>query len=168
MGIEAQFIESDVMDVIDVVDERFDIVFSSTGVLCWLPDIDRYAQTVRHLLNDDGFFYILDGHPFRSVLLDCNGESGGSTIQGDYFRKQAWQYDNLGDYTDPDLVIPHRSYEWHWTMGEVVTAFCRAGMRISFLHEFPQYFYNGYTPHDVSDHEVELYPCTFSLKATAT
>jgi SAM-dependent methyltransferase len=168
VGIKAEFIESDVMQVMDKVVRKFDIVFSSTGVLCWLPDIHRYAQTVRHLLNDDGFFYILDGHPFRSMLLDQNGESGGNTIQGDYFRKQVWQFDHMGDYTDPDLAIPHRSYEWHWTMGEVVTAFCRAGMRIVFLHEYPQYFYSGYTPHDVQDHEVELYPCTFSLKATAT
>ena len=40
-----------------------------------------------------------------------------------------------------------------------------AGLRIEFLHEFPQYFYSGYTPYDVADDKVELYPCTFSLKA---
>ena len=165
MGIEAEFIESDVMDVMDVVDARFDVVFSSTGVLCWLPDIDKYAQTVRHLLKGGGFFYILDGHPFRSVLLDQEGEWGDDRIQGDYFRKQVWQYDHMGDYTDPELRVLSPSYEWHWTMGEIVTAFCEAGMRIEFLHEFPQYFYNGYTPHDVENDHVELYPCTFSFKA---
>ena len=69
MGIAAQFIEADVMDVIDVVEQKFDIVFSSTGVLCWLPDIRRYAQTVRHLLKEDGFFYLFDGHPFRAVFI---------------------------------------------------------------------------------------------------
>lgn len=34
-----------------------------------------------------------------------------------------------------------------------------------FLHEYPDYFYAGYTPHDVADDTVQLYPCTFSLKA---
>jgi hypothetical protein len=53
-------------------------------------------------------------------------------------------------------------------MGEIVTASCEAGLRIAFLHEFPQYFYNGYTPHDVENDRIELYPCTFSLKAMAT
>jgi SAM-dependent methyltransferase len=167
MGIDAEFVESDVMDVLDVVDDTFDVVFSSTGVLCWLPDIRRYAQTARHLLKVGGFFYILDGHPFRSVMLDKAGEYGGDTIQGDYFRKQVWRYDHMGDYTDPELKVPHASYEWQWTMGEVVTAFCEAGMRIEFLHEYPQYFYSGYTPHDVEDDKPELYPCTFSLKAVA-
>jgi SAM-dependent methyltransferase len=167
MGIDAQFIASDIMKATEKVQEKFDIVFSSTGVICWLPDMRLYAQTVRQLLKDNGFFYILDGHPFRSVLLDDVGTTSPNMIQGDYFRKEVWQYDNMGDYTDPDLKIPVNSFEWNWTLGEIITAFCDAGMRIEFLHEFPQYFYNGYTPYDVENDQVELYPCTFSLKAVA-
>ena len=167
MGVDADFIEADIMEVEERVKEKFDIVFSSTGVLCWIPDIQVFARTVRHLLHDGGFFYIFDGHPFRSVLLDDEGEMGDHIVQGDYFRKQVWQYDHMGDYTDPDLKIPVDAYEWHWTLGDIVTAFCDAGMRIVFLHEFPQYFYSGYTAYDVQDDKVELYPCTFSLKAMA-
>lgn len=168
MGIEADFIEADIMDVKEKVKSKYDIVFSSTGVLCWIPDIRRYAQTVRRLLNDTGFFYIFDGHPFRSVLIDEAVEtSTTNTIQGNYFRKEVWQYDHMGDYTDPELKIPGNSYEWNWTMGELITAFCEVGMRIVFLHEYPQYFYSGYTPYDVQNGRVELYPCTFSLKAMA-
>jgi SAM-dependent methyltransferase len=167
MGIAANFIEADIMEAGEAVNEKFDIAFSSTGVLCWLPDIRRYAQTVRHLLKDDGFFYILDGHPFRSVFIDEAGSTSSGTIQGNYFRVEPWHYDNMGDYTDPTLLVPAHSYEWHWTLGDIITAFCDAGMRIAFVHEFPQYFYSGYTPYDVQDEKVELYPCTFSLKATA-
>jgi hypothetical protein len=54
------------------------------------------------------------------------------------------------------------------SMGEVVTAICEAGMRIVFLHEYPRYFYGGYTPYDVENDTVQLYPCTFSLKAVPT
>jgi SAM-dependent methyltransferase len=167
MGIEADFIESDIMDVIDSVDRKFDIVFASTGVLCWIPDIGRFARTVRHLLVDGGFFYILDGHPFRNVMLDEDGETQPNRIVGDYFRKKVWHYEGMGDYTDPNFMAQGDSYEWDWTLGEVVTALCDAGMRIEFLHEFPQYFYSGYTPYDVEDDKVELYPCTFSLRARA-
>ncbi len=166
MGIEAEFIEADIMEVHEKVKTKYDIVFSSTGVLCWIPDIRLYARTVKQLLNDDGFFYIFDGHPFRSVLIDEDGEIGtDNRIQGDYFRKEVWRFDQMGDYTDPVLKIHNESYEWNWTMGELITAFCDAGMRIEFLHEYPQYFYSGYTPYDIEDGRVELYPCTFSLKA---
>lgn len=164
MGINANFIESDILDVTAKVKQKFDIVFSSTGVLCWLPDINLYAQTIRYLLNEDGFFYIFDGHPFRYVLLDDAGQVSPDRIRGDYFRKKVWRYEQTGDYTDPEVLIPTASYEWDWTLGEVVTAFCDAGMRIVFLHEFPQYFYSGYKPYDVEDNKVELYPCTFSMK----
>jgi SAM-dependent methyltransferase len=167
MGISAEFIEADILEVKEKVKRKYDVVFSSTGVLCWLPDIQLYAQTVRNLLHDGGSFYIFDGHPFRSVLIDDVGSTSDNTIQGNYFRKEVWQYDHMGDYTDPDLKIPVNSYEWNWTMGEIITAFCDAGMRIVFLHEFPQYFYNGYTPYDVQNNNVELYPCTFSFKAVA-
>jgi SAM-dependent methyltransferase len=167
MGVDATFIEADIMEVKDKVKEKYDIAFSSTGVLCWLPDIQLYAHTIRHLLHNGGFFYIFDGHPFRSVLLDEAGSPSVNTIQGDYFRKEVWRYDNMGDYTDPELKIPVESFEWHWTLGEIIAAFCDAGMRIEFLHEFPQYYYSGYTPYDVEDNKVELYPCTFSLKARA-
>jgi len=168
MSIQADFIEVDILEVIDRVDRKFDVVFSSTGVLCWMPDIQIYARTVRHLLKDGGFFYLLDGHPFRNVFLDEKGENGPTTtVQGDYFRKSAWRYAGMGDYTDPQVMIPEPSYEWDWTLGEVVTAFCEAGLRIEFLHEFPQYFYNGYTPYDVEEEKVERFPCTFSLKARA-
>lgn len=166
MKIEADFIEADILDVIGKVHKRFDIVFSSTGVLCWLPDIDIYAQTVRHLLKEDGFFYIFDGHPFRNVFIDEKGESNSLNFVGDYFTHGPWQYNGMGDYTDPQVLIPSPSYEWAWTLGEIVTAFCEAGLRIDFLHEFPQYFYNGYTPYDVQEEKVEKFPCTFSLKAT--
>jgi len=165
MGIAAEFIEADIMEVRQKVQQKYEIAFSSTGVLCWLPDIQVYAQTVRHLLKEDGFFYLFDGHPFRSVLIDEAGSAGGDVLQGDYFRKAVWQYDHMGDYTDPDLKIPTPSFEWHWTLGEIITAFCEAGLQIEFLHEFPQYFYSGYTPYDVAEEKPELYPCTFSLRA---
>ena len=165
MSIEADFIETDIIEAQNKINKKFDIVFSSTGVLCWLPDIKVYAQTARKLLNDNGFLYLYDGHPFRNVMIDDAGEYSDN-IHGNYFRKEAWQFDNMGDYTDPDLKIPGNSYEWNWTMGEIITAFCEADMRIEFLHEFPNYSYGGYTPYDVENDEVKLFPCTFSLKAS--
>ena len=44
MGIQADFIEADILEVKDRVKDKFDIVFASTGVLCWIPDLHRYAQ----------------------------------------------------------------------------------------------------------------------------
>jgi len=43
LGIPATFIQSDVYAVPDLIDERFDIVYTSQGVLCWLNDLRRWA-----------------------------------------------------------------------------------------------------------------------------
>lgn len=164
MGIDARFVESDVMEAGKKLDEKFDVVFASTGVLCWIPDIKKLAAEVKGLLREGGSFYLYDGHPFRNLLLDEEGNFSDQ-VKGDYFRKEVWKYDEMWDYADPDLKVKTNTYEWDWTLGEVVSAFGEAGMRIEFLHEFPEYVYGGYTPFDVENHKVERYPCTFSLKA---
>ena len=50
MKLDTRFIRSDVYDLPDVLDEEFDIVFTSYGVLVWLPDLDRWASTIQRLL----------------------------------------------------------------------------------------------------------------------
>jgi SAM-dependent methyltransferase len=164
-GIDASFITSDVMDLLDQTIGTYDIAFSSTGVLCWIPDIDRFAATVRKLLKPGGFFYLNDGHPFLNMLeLD---EQGLTTIKNDYFHRGAYEYDSFTDYSVQNLEIPGKSYEWDWTLGDIVTAFCQNGMRIAFLHEFPRFYYGGYPGFDVQIDKTEIHPCTFSLKAIA-
>jgi len=101
------------------------------------------------------------------MMCSDDGSFSNREVIGDYFRDVPWEFDGMGDYTDPTVKFPTPSYEWAWTLGQVVTAFCEAGMRIDFLHEFPRYFYNGYTPYMGEPDEVQLYPCVFSLKATA-
>src|SRR6476661_801270 len=39
--VAAEFICSDLYDLPDKLDGRFDVVFTSYGVLTWLPDLDR-------------------------------------------------------------------------------------------------------------------------------
>lgn len=42
-GVDATFIRSDIYDLRPQVLGRFDIVYTSTGVLWWLPDLRRWA-----------------------------------------------------------------------------------------------------------------------------
>ena len=68
LDLDVRFIRSNVYDLPDVLDEQFDIVFTSVGVLCWLPDLDKWASVVSHHLKPGGMFYILDGHPLMNVF----------------------------------------------------------------------------------------------------
>ena len=63
-NIDARFIEANIYDLPDVLDEKFDIVYTSYGVLVWLPDLKRWAEIVAHFLKPGGTFYIVEFHPY--------------------------------------------------------------------------------------------------------
>ena len=47
MGIDASFVVADVYDAVTALGgRRFDVVYTGTGALLWLPDIARWAQVV--------------------------------------------------------------------------------------------------------------------------
>ncbi|MFJ8920655.1 class I SAM-dependent methyltransferase [Streptomyces sp. NPDC102415] len=129
----AAFVPSDVYDAAEAVpDSAYDIVYTGTGALNWLPDVPRWAEVAASLVAPGGFLYLAEFHP----LTDCLDDETGSTITYDYFSRDAWVDESPGTYADFDAATVHnRSVEWQHPVGEVVSALAAAGLRIEFLHE---------------------------------
>jgi 2-polyprenyl-3-methyl-5-hydroxy-6-metoxy-1,4-benzoquinol methylase len=126
VGLDATFVQSTVDDARAHVVGDFDIVYTSWGALIWLSDLDAWARTIASLLRPRGFLYVADQHPMTS------------RYSGPYFRDEPFADDDPGTYADLDAATVHNeSYEWHHTMGEIVTAVADAGLRIELLHEHP-------------------------------
>src|SRR5687767_2636968 len=70
VGIEARFVQSNVYELPGVLEGEFDIVYTSRGVLGWLPDLERWADTIVHFMRPGGLFYITEAHPFMYVFDD--------------------------------------------------------------------------------------------------
>ena len=51
---DARFVQSDVYDLPAALEGDFDIVYTSRGVLGWLPDIRRWAEVVAHFVRPGG------------------------------------------------------------------------------------------------------------------
>ncbi len=171
LGIhDARFIESNVLEIKDKHDERYDIVYTTEGVLCWLPDLHLWARNVRHLLADDGFLYLLDSHPFFMVWDE--GALPELVVKYPYFRKTADRDEWIGGYaSEPKRAV---NYAWMCTVGEIINALSEAGMHVEWFHEFDWLYYRLSAEKQVRDdqgrwifpeHEGRL-PFTFSLKAT--
>ncbi len=167
---DARFIESNVLEIMDRHHESYDIVFTTEGVLCWLPDLYLWARNVRHLLADDGFLYILDSHPFYMIWDEERLPE--LAVKYPYFQKTADEDGWIGGYASEGK--PATNYSWMYTMGEIVTALSQAGLHIEWLHEFDWLFFKLPGEKHVNDgkgnwtfpeHEGKL-PYTFSLKAT--
>jgi SAM-dependent methyltransferase len=138
-GTEARFICSDILELPALLHERFDIVFTSYGVLSWLPDLDRWASVIAHYLNPGGTFYMVEFHPVVNML----DEKDGTCLRYDYCHTSVpEQFEEQGSYADRETDFRHAGYVWAHGMGEIVTALISAGLRIEYLHEFPYSVYN--------------------------
>ncbi len=69
-GANTRFVEADLYETPQVIPERFDVVYTSGGALCWLPDIRAWADVVSRLLKPGGVFYIREAHPMLWSLED--------------------------------------------------------------------------------------------------
>ena len=55
---KAEFYQANVLDLKSVTSQKYDIVYTSKGVLCWIRDIRLWADTVSYLLRPGGVFYL--------------------------------------------------------------------------------------------------------------
>lgn len=168
LHIPAEFISSDVYDLPKKLQKKFDIVFASYGVLCWLSDINKFADVVDHFLKKGGVFYIVEVHPFTGIL------SYDFKLFYKYFEKGPFVDDSSGTYTNWNAKVKGKTYEWFYTLGDVINSFIDRGFKIEFVHEFPYTMYdqfpgfmkrNNKGQYVLKSSKVQV-PLLFSLKVT--
>ena len=148
-----------------------DIVFTSYGVLCWLHDIPRWARIAADYVKPGGCFYLAEFHPLAVSVCDNGVEGETFRMTFPYFPRPEPVYCEPGPtYTDGDAMTQTGTYEWPYSLGQVVTALCDAGLRIQFLHEHPCSAYPmlpGMRKHEdgLWWRETNDLPLMFSIKA---
>ncbi|MBI3971103.1 MAG: hypothetical protein HY332_07415 [Chloroflexi bacterium] len=138
-------------------------MFTSYGVLSWLPDLTRWASAIAHFLKPGGIFSIVERHPFLRVVDPETHDSAGHSLDRRYFyRPEPVRAEYSGTYAVPEAGVRQTAYFWDHPLGDIVTAICRAGLRLEFVREHPKPA--GATYH--ADYPDDL-PYLFSLRATA-
>lgn len=129
--LDISYVRADVHDAAEVLGGGFDLVYTGKGSLMWLPDLDRWAAVVRDLLKPGGRLYLVEFHPL-AWMLDRDFQ-----LVGDYL-DDGRRYDSPRTYTDgPELTGDTVTYQWNHSLGALVTALDRAGLRVTELHEHP-------------------------------
>ena len=136
---DARFVRSDLFELPNNLEGDFDLVYTSGGVLGWMPDINRWAKVVAHFVRPGGRFYITEIHPVANSFENEGVAPGELRLVYPYWEHRApLAFDNVGSYADPDaLVSVPKEYGWDHGLGEIVTALIDAGLRIDSLREFP-------------------------------
>jgi SAM-dependent methyltransferase len=127
----ARFVAANVYDAPDALGgERFDVVFTSFGVLSWLPALDPWAEVVARCLRPGGRFHLVELHPFLGMF-------------DDRFQTIDYPYDGgpivaneQGSYADRNAPVVTRTYGWNHGLATVVGALLRAGLVVDRLREW--------------------------------
>lgn len=140
LGLLAEFICADVLDLPAALSGRFDIVYTSRGVLCWLGDLEPWAAGIARCLRPGGRFYIFEDHPVAAALDEVTPALG---IAYPYFERPGPDRCEVeGSYADRAMPSTEPfAYEWSHGLGEVLTALIRAGLRVETVREFPFAFW---------------------------
>ena len=138
LAIPATFIESDLYELPDRLDGTFDVVYTSRGVLGWLPDVERWARVVAHFVAPGGTFYITEIHPVAQAFENEGVAPGELRLLYPYWtHREPLRFEVHGSYADRQAPTDGLvEYGWDHSLGEIVTALVDAGLRIEFLHEF--------------------------------
>jgi len=147
-------------------------VFTSYGVLCWLPDLSKWAEVINYCLKPGGTFYIIDSHPF-GFLIDENYKEDFKIGYHYFTEGKPIRFDDDKTYADTNIKVQNKvTYEWFHTIAEIINSLLKVGLKIEFLHEFPFSFFQIHP--DMKQRKDGYYefknlkysiPMMFSLKA---
>jgi len=136
---DARFVESNLYDLPSNLDETFDVVYTSRGVLGWLPDVGAWARVVAHFVKPGGTFYISEIHPVAQVFENEGVGPGELRLQYPYWEhRDPLIFDVHGSYADPTADVgEQKEHGWDHGLGEIVTALITAGLQLEWLRESP-------------------------------
>jgi SAM-dependent methyltransferase len=162
-GAPARWIEADVIETPHDLDGSADLLYTGRGSLMWLQDLDAWARVLVRLLAPEGRLVIFEGHP-AEWLFDVDDEGRWIATDYDYFAGPEASKGWAPGYIDR-LSIPDDDQHWKfarsWTLGEVVTALLRSGLRLDRIAEHPTDWWGGHA--DIRPEDRGRVPLSFSV-----
>ena len=150
-GIPASFYRADVFDWLQETAKRreqFDIAFSSYGAVCWISNLNIWAKGIARVLKPGGRFVVVDFHPVAMMFDKDFSHKFSYFSEGKHL---TWE-DGISDYVAEsgtslapwgyetgieNFRNPHRSHEFQWGIGDIVTAVLQPGLTLEVLKEYP-------------------------------
>ncbi len=138
LSVEIDLRVGDMMNL-DADLRDFDLVYISSGGICWVPDLDDWLAGVRAALRPGGRILISEHHPFWETM----GVTGDRqlTVLSDYFSTH--DLPKIHDPTKSAIGVAQTSaaenalQSFVWSIGAVVSALIRHDFRILALLELP-------------------------------
>lgn len=131
-GTDIEFIRSSVYDLPPELDRQFDLVYITTGVLGWMPDLDAFLDLVRRLLKPGGQLFLYEMHP----IIDMYDGDHGLVPDASYFRTEPFADAEEPDYLHPDQVVKSVSYWFPHKLSDVIGGCLKHGLTLTHFEEY--------------------------------
>ena len=167
LKLDAEFVCCNVLETSQFVKDTFDIVFTSYGVIGWLPDLKPWGKMIAEKLNKGGTFYMVEFHP---IVWMFDYLENKPVMKYGYMQDEVIYEEYEGTYANQDSKVVSKEYGWNHGLGEVISALTEAGLHIEYLKEHDEAPYNVLPDLTETDSGMfvtkdKLYPLIFELKA---
>lgn len=167
LKLDAKFVCCNVLEASNYVKDTFDIVFTSYGVIGWLPDLKPWGRMIAERLKTGGTFYMAEFHP---IVWMFDYLEGKPIMKFGYMQDEVIYEEYEGTYADQESKMISKEYAWNHGLGEVVSVLTEAGLHIDYLKEHDESPYNVLPDLVETDNGMyvtkdKLYPLIFEIKA---
>jgi 2-polyprenyl-3-methyl-5-hydroxy-6-metoxy-1,4-benzoquinol methylase len=132
LEIPAHFVCCNVLETSKHTKQLFDIVFTSYGVIGWLPDLKPWAQMIAERLKPGGIFYIVEFHP---ILWMYDYREEKPSLKYHYAQNEAIYEEYPGTYADANSKMISKEYGWNHSLSEVIQSLVDAGLTLELFAE---------------------------------
>ena len=154
LGLSAEFIQANVLQLSGKLNRQFDIVFTSYGTIVWLPKLETWGKVIAEHLKPGGVFYMAEFHPAMHMFDFESGRYAYSYFnEGKPYSEQA-----TGSYAQRNEGIKRTEHTWSHSLAEIFSALLRQGLRIVDFQEYP------YSPYDCFPNMEEIAPGKFQCR----
>lgn len=153
LNIKAAFICSDVYDADKRLRHPVDIVYTTYGVLGWLPDLKKWADVVAACVKPGGELILAEFHPVI-WMYDPNFER----LDYSYFNKEMIIEQEPATYADKGADIALQSVGWNHPIADVLTSLLHAGFELEIFREF------DYAPYSCFSKCVKIAPDQYQIE----
>ena len=168
LKLDAQFVCCNVLETSQFIKETFNIVYTSYGVIGWLPDLKPWGKMIAERLETGGAFFMAEFHPIV-WMFDYLEEK--PILKYGYMQDEVIYEEYEGTYANQNSKMISKEYGWNHVLSEVINALTEAGLHIEYLKEFDESPYNVLPDLEKTDSGMfvtkdKLYPLIFTLKAS--
>ncbi|MCO6175959.1 class I SAM-dependent methyltransferase [Flavobacterium sp. NRK F10] len=145
LGLDARFICCNVYDTPEYVKEQFDIVYTSYGVIGWLPDLNKWAEVISKCLKPGGKLVFVEFHPVVWMFDD-----DFTKVNYHYHNERPIIESYTGTYAQKEADIKTDYVGWNHSLAEVLTALLQNGLTLTDFQEF------DYSPYNCFNKTIEF------------